>query len=65
VKVDLSNISPSLTTTLADRYRVERELGQGGMATLSAAESRGSADVAEATGGAVQPGMASSGWCVC
>ena len=65
MKGDLSNISPSLTTALADRYRIERELGQGGMATLSAAESRGSADVAEATGRAVQPGMASSGWCVC
>ena len=49
MKVDLSNISPSLTTALSDRYRIERELGQGGMATLSAAESRGSADVAEAT----------------
>jgi len=54
-----------LATALADRYRIERELGQGGMATLSAAESRGSADVAKATGRAVQPGMASSGWCVC
>jgi len=54
-----------LATALADRYRIERELGQGGMATLSAAESRGSADVAEATGRAVQLGMASSGWWVC
>jgi hypothetical protein len=24
---------PRLTTALADRYRIERELGQGGMAT--------------------------------
>ena len=24
-----------LTTALADRYRIERELGQGGMATVS------------------------------
>jgi hypothetical protein len=38
-----------LTAGLADRYRIERELGRGGMATVSAAESRGSADVAEAT----------------
>jgi hypothetical protein len=73
-----------LTTALADRYRIERELGQGGMATLPAAKShpkglpragsrvalpkalgRGSAAVAEATGRAGQPGMPSSGWCVC
>ena len=27
MKGDLSNISPSLTTALGDRYRVERELG--------------------------------------
>src|SRR4030095_13033523 len=27
-------ISPHLTTALADRYRIERELGQGGMATV-------------------------------
>ena len=29
-------IEPSerLTTTLADRYRIERELGRGGMATV-------------------------------
>ena len=54
-----------LAAALADRYRIERKLDRGGMATLSAAESRGSADVAEATGRAVQPGMASSGWWVC
>ena len=29
-----------LTAALADRYRIERELGQGGMATEFAAESR-------------------------
>ena len=54
-----------LTRALAERYRIERELGQGGMATVSAAESRGSADVAEATGWPLHRGMASSGWCVC
>ena len=27
-------LSTALTTALADRYRVERELGQGGMATV-------------------------------
>ena len=45
----MSPIPAMLTTALADRYRIERELGAGGMATLSAADSRGSADVAEAT----------------
>jgi S1-C subfamily serine protease len=45
----LTDASSRLTASLADRYRIERELGQGGMATVSAAESRGSADVAEAT----------------
>ena len=45
MKGDLSNISPSLTAALADRHRIDRELGQGGMvrrsidkATASAAE---------------------------
>jgi hypothetical protein len=61
-----------LTAALADRYRLEvgsghapTLLGVGGMATVSAADSRGSADVAEATGWPTQPGMASCGWCVC
>ena len=39
-----------LSNALSDRYTLERELGQGGMATVLAAESRGSAGVAEATG---------------
>ncbi|HSR92345.1 MAG TPA: protein kinase, partial [Gemmatimonadales bacterium] len=30
----MSNIPPSLTAALADRYKIERELGQGGMATV-------------------------------
>ncbi len=47
-----------LTAALADRYRIERELGQGDGATVLAAESRGSADVAEATTGAGQSSMA-------
>jgi hypothetical protein len=33
-------IPERLATALADRYRIEHELGAGGMATLSAAESR-------------------------
>jgi hypothetical protein len=40
-----------LTDTLAGRYQLERELGQGGMANELAAGSRGSATVAEATRG--------------
>src|SRR4029434_4877659 len=31
-------IDPRLSTALADRYRIERELGQGGMATVYLAE---------------------------
>ena len=30
----MSHVLASLTTALADRYRIERELGQGGMATV-------------------------------
>jgi Tol biopolymer transport system component/tRNA A-37 threonylcarbamoyl transferase component Bud32 len=30
----LNEVPPRLTTALADRYRLERELGQGGMATV-------------------------------
>ena len=54
-----------LTASLADRYRIEREIGAGGMGLELAAESRGSADVAEATTGLVQPGIASVGWWRC
>ena len=38
MKGDLSNISPSPTTALANRYRIEREVGQGGMACRSVAK---------------------------
>ena len=31
---------PKLTSALADRYRVERQLGRGGMATVYLAEAR-------------------------
>src|SRR6185503_20664386 len=34
----LSDVAARLTTALADRYRVERELGAGGMATVYLAE---------------------------
>ncbi len=34
----MTDLLPRLTTALADRYRVERELGQGGMATVYLAE---------------------------
>ncbi len=30
----MKDVSPRLATALADRYRIERELGQGGMATV-------------------------------
>ena len=30
----MSDALPRLTVAMADRYRIERELGQGGMATV-------------------------------
>ena len=30
----VATVTERLTTALADRYRIERELGQGGMATV-------------------------------
>ena len=34
----MSNVPDRLASALADRYRIERELGQGGMATVYLAE---------------------------
>jgi len=34
----MSDVSSRLATALADRYRIERELGAGGMATVYLAE---------------------------
>jgi serine/threonine protein kinase len=34
----MSDLPPRLTSALADRYRIERELGAGGMATVYLAE---------------------------
>jgi hypothetical protein len=39
--VHLFNLSESLQVGLADRYRIERELGAGGMATVYLAEESG------------------------
>ena len=33
----MSDVLSRLTTALADRYRIERELGAGGMATVQVA----------------------------
>ena len=30
----MANLPPHVISTLADRYRIERELGAGGMATV-------------------------------
>ena len=35
---DATNVAPRLASALADRYRIERELGQGGMATVYLAQ---------------------------
>lgn len=34
----MANPHPQLTTTLSDRYRIERQLGGGGMATVLLAQ---------------------------
>jgi hypothetical protein len=45
----MSDNHAALAAALADRYTLEGEVGQGGMASELAAQSRGSADVAKAT----------------
>lgn len=46
----MSDIRACLAATLADRYRIERELGQGGMASIRYS-SCDSADVTRVTSG--------------
>ncbi len=53
----MSALLSRLGAALADRYRIERKLGAGGMGLEPAAESRGSAEVAEATTGLFKPDM--------
>ena len=54
-----------LAAALSDRYALDREIGAGGMGLEPAADSRGSADVAEATTGLFKPAIASAGWWRC
>ena len=38
LRPEMSDLPARLTAALADRYRIERELGAGGMATVYLAE---------------------------